>query len=179
MVERAFRQRQLGKDDVDEAGGQLLEQADVGRLFDQPDLDVGFHVLQRLRDDARGDRLERADDQRPRVVGAGEVGFRGADAGENGGGVSVEQSSLAGQRDRLRSAGALEQAVADDRFECCDLVTHRRLHVAEAHSGGAERSLLCDGFEGEEMPKLNTQPALECHVHRNGDPSRSIPAPSR
>jgi hypothetical protein len=77
--------------------------------------------------------------------------------------VREQQRARVGQRDRARAAGAVDQPLPDDALECRNLLGDGRLCVAEAPRGAAERSLLRDRLEGEQMPQLNAEPTISLH----------------
>ena len=78
-------------------------------------------------------------------------------------GVPEEQLTRLCERDRARSAGALDELLADDLLERLDLLADRRLRVAEPLRGAAERPLGGDGLQRGEMPQFDSEPAIRFH----------------
>ena len=74
-----------------------------------------------------------------------------------------EQLAALGQRDRTRAAGALDQPLPDDALEGRDLLADRRLGVAELFRGAAERAVLRDRLQGDQMAQLESQPIIRFH----------------
>jgi hypothetical protein len=66
--------------------------------------------------------------------------------------VTEQHLAGLGQLDRAGAARALDQALADDPLERCDLLADRRLDVAQTRGGTAERALLGDGLERRQVP---------------------------
>ena len=112
-------------------------------------------------EDLRADALVRADPQRAGLAGVerGEIGLRGLEARGDRVGVAEEQLARLGQRDGPRAARAVDQLLADDPLEHRDLLADRRLRVAELLGGAAERALLGDRLQGDQMAELEPEPA--------------------
>src|SRR5262249_17820754 len=75
----------------------------------------------------------------------------------------------------------LDQAPAGQALEGGDLMADRRLHVPEPRGGAAERSLVCHGFERDQMTKLDARPPLARHARcdaRTAVSSARPPAPN-
>ena len=70
------------------------------------------------------------------------------------------RSSVAGlgQRDGPRAAGTVDQPLADDPLQHRDLLADRRLRVAELARGAAERALLGDRLQGDQVTQLEPEP---------------------
>ena len=119
--------------------------------------------------DARADRLIGADPERPGLAGAerGDVGPRRVEPGDDRLGVTEQQHSGLGQRDGARTAGPLDERLADDLLERRDLLADGRLRVAEPIGRATERSLPRDRVEGGEVAHLDSEPLIRlcdrCH----------------
>ena len=135
------------------------------RRLREPELDlrpVGAEPPHHLGQHARADALVRPDAQRPGLAGAQRehVGPGGGEAVDDRLGVTKEQRSGLGHRDRARPAGALDEPLADDALERRDLLADRRLRVAELRGGAAERAGARDGLERREVPDLDAEPVV-------------------
>ena len=69
-----------------------------------------------------------------------------------------QRLAFVGQRDGLRTGRAMDETMADDPLERCDLLADRGLNVPKRTRGPAERRLLRDRHERGEMPKLDAEP---------------------
>jgi hypothetical protein len=76
--------------------------------------------------------------------------------------VRVLHHDLAGacEAHRLRAAGALDQALADDTLERRDLLADRGLRVPELGGRAVERRLARDCVEREKVAQLDTDPSV-------------------
>ena len=122
------------------------------------------------RQDARADRLERADANRAggaRAKGF-EIGVGRAQRGDDAIGVAQQERPGVGRAERAATAAALEQAHPDDPLERADLLAQRGLGVAEPGGGARERALLDDRVERGEVAQLGAQqPISTIHRSRN------------
>ena len=163
------REREDDEAEVDlTALDQAEELAVVGRL-DERHVDLrplrrGSDAKQR-REDARADALVRADPQRAGVAGAegAQVGLGGTEAGRDPVGMREQELPASVSEIGLRAARPLDEALADDALEHCDLLADRRLRVAEPLRRAAERAFLGDGLERDQMPQLETHPFISLH----------------
>jgi hypothetical protein len=78
--------------------------------------------------------------------------------------VSGKQRTCLGKHDAALSACALDEALADQRFECCDLMADCRLGVAETLGGAAKGAGFGDGLKGDEMAQLEAGPIMQLHT---------------
>ena len=113
-------------------------------------------------EDARADRLVRADAQRPGLTGAErrDVRARGVEPRDDRLGVAQKELAGLGQRDGARAAGPLDERLADDLLERRDLLADGRLRVAEPLGGAAERSLARNRAERGEVAQLDPEPLI-------------------
>jgi hypothetical protein len=77
--------------------------------------------------------------------------------------VSQQQLAGLGQGDRARAARTLDQLLADDALQRRDLLADRRLRVAEALRRTAERAVLRDRLQRDEVTELEPEPAIRFH----------------
>ena len=112
-----------------------------------------------------------ADPQRARLAGAerGDVGARRVEPRDDRLRVPEEQLAGLGERDGPRTAGALDERLADDPLERRDLLADGRLRVAEPLRGAAERALARDRVERGEVANLDAEPLIRlsdrCHEY--------------
>ena len=78
-----------------------------------------------------------------------------------------------GQRDRPRAAGALDEPQPDDALERRDLLRDGRLRVAEPLGRPAERALVGDRLERDEVAQVESEPAIRFHDGRVQGTSKS------
>ena len=78
--------------------------------------------------------------------------------------MAEQQAAGLGHRDGPRPAGTLDELLADDPLERRDLLADRRLRVAEAARGAAERALLRKRLQRREMAQLDAEPAIGFHL---------------
>jgi len=136
---------------------------DLGPLGGEPPHD--------LRQQARADRLERADAQRAEraALQGGQVGLGRLQAGDDRLGVAQEQPARLGERDGSRAARALDEPLADDPLERLDLLADRGLRVAEPLGGASERPLFGERLERGEVADLDAEPARWSIKFRDGN----------
>ena len=149
---------------------QLEQLALVLRLVEH-DLDLRValgEAAEESRDDLRSDALERPDAKTPGVPGLERAHVRlgGEKSRLNRVCVAQENAAGLGERDRPWASGALDQPEADDALQCGDLLRDRGLRVAEALGRLAERALVCDRLEGDEVAEVEAQPAISIHDRR-------------
>ena len=149
-------------------GSITNEQVDLAALEPRFELvvdrrlrELDLHFRERLLEpadergeEARADALVGADAERPgRALGERrEIGLCGLHPRDDRLRVAKQQLPGLGERDRPRPARALDQLLADGTFQCRHLLADRRLGVAERARGTAERAVLRDGLESEEVP---------------------------
>jgi len=68
--------------------------------------------------------------------------------------VAEEDAASLGQGDGPWTSGALDQPESDDALERRDLLRNCGLRVAEVLGRLAERALVCDRLEGDEMTEV-------------------------
>ena len=68
--------------------------------------------------------------------------------------MTQHQPSGLRQRDRPRPAGPFDQLLADDALERRDLLADGGLRIPERDRRAAERALLRDGLERQQMAQL-------------------------
>ena len=137
-LERVDAEAHVGLAALDE----LQQLAVVGRL-DEADVDLGpfgGEAREQPGEDACADRLVGADAERTGIAGGErlEVGARRLQSRHDPLRVTEEQGARLRQGHGPRTSGALDQTLADDALEGCDLLTDRRLRVAEPLRGTAE-----------------------------------------
>ena len=167
-LERPALERKHAEADVDLAALHELEQLEVVVRLHEPDVDIRPLVAkcaEQRGEDARPDRLVRADAERPGVAVAEgvEVGLSRCQTRGDGARVRKQQRPRTGQRDGSRAARAVDELLVDDALERCDLLGDGRLRVAEAACGAAERALVGDSLEGQQMPQFDAQPTISLH----------------
>ena len=74
-----------------------------------------------------------------------------------------QQLAGLGQRHGARAARPLDQLLADGALERGDLLADRRLRVAERLRRAAERAVLGDGLERDEMAQLDAEETISFH----------------
>jgi hypothetical protein len=77
--------------------------------------------------------------------------------------VAQEHLPRFGQLDAAGARRALDQALSDQTLERADLLTDRRLDVAEAGRGTPKRAFFGNGFECGEMPDLDPGRVIDPH----------------
>ena len=123
---------------------------------------VGQEAAHDAGEDARTDRLVRADAQRARLARAqcGDVGASCVEPRDDRLRVAEEHLARVGQRHRAWAAGALDERLADDLLERRDLLAHRGLRVAEPIRRPTERPLARHGVERREVANLDAKPLI-------------------
>ena len=116
----------------------------------------------------RADALERPDAQPSGVAGLERAHVRLGREEPRLDRVGVAEEDLAGlgEGDRAWATGALDQPEPDDPLERRDLLGDRRLRVAEILGGLAERPLVRDRLERDEMAEIEAEPAISFHDRR-------------
>jgi hypothetical protein len=79
-----------------------------------------------------------------------------------------------GDTDRLRPARTVEHRAADGLLQPGDLLTHRRLGIAEPRCRPAERTLVDDGRHGGEMAQLDLRHSRHATSRTSDLPMASI-----
>ncbi len=115
-----------------------------------------------LREDLRPDALEDPHAERAGLAcGEGrEIGLGGLQARDDHACVAQQQLPGLGQRDRSRPPGPLDELLADDALERCDLLADRRLRVPELAGRAAERALGLERVESGQMAQLDAEPGV-------------------
>jgi hypothetical protein len=110
-------------------------------------------LAQQARDDLRSDALERSDAQTAGVAGleGSHVSLRGEQPCLDRVGVPEEHLAGLGKGDRARAARAVDQAQPHDALECGDLLGDGRLRVAQTLGRTAERALVRDCLERDQV----------------------------
>ena len=133
--------------------------------FHQVDLAVGCTAPKRIEDGRKEERAEAAFDADansgvPLLTHAGELQMSLVEPGKDASCLREENDSGSGWRNPM-SAGlrSSQQPLADDSLEHGDLVTDRRLGVAELARRALERLFAGNGLECREMPDLDPVPA--------------------
>ncbi len=77
----------------------------------------------------------------------------------------MPQQELAGlgQRDTAGAAGTLHELLADDPFECLDLLADRGLRIAELLRGATERAFFRHRLQSGEVADLDAEPSIRPH----------------
>ena len=162
-VERAFRQRRLRQSEIDLAADERRQQRDGRRVLVQRHRRA---VDAQQRRDETGEQVgRRADSQRGVAVPVErrEIGLGGTHARDHRVGVREHDLAGIGQRERPRSARAVDQALPRQVLECRDLMADRRLHVPEARRSTAERPLTRNRVQRHEVSQLHSRPPFACH----------------
>ena len=171
-LERAVGQRRAAEREIELAGLDEGVEVGVGRRLREPELDsrpVREEAPHDAGEDARADRLVGADPERPRLAGAerGDVGPRRVEPRDDRLGVAEQEHPCLGERDRARTAGPLDERLADDALERRDLLADGRLGVAEPLGRATERPFARDCVEGGEVAHLDSEPLIRlsdrCH----------------
>ena len=129
---------------------------------------VGYVGDESRREDVTAGALIHAHVQRTNSAGpeGSEVGLSGVDARHDRLGVGQKHLARFRQRDRARSARAVDEPLTHDAFEGCDLLAHGRLGISEMLGRAAERPLGGDRLKGREMPELEAQPLIRLANHK-------------
>ena len=70
-------------------------------------------------------------------------------------GMRQEDGTRRREGDGAGATRTIDEALAGEALERCDLVTDRGLHVAETKCGAPEGAFLCDRAQRDEMPELD------------------------
>ena len=75
--------------------------------------------------------------------------------------MARQQRASLREHHRALAAGALDHALADERFQRGNLMAHRRLRVAQTLGGTNERAFLGDRLEGDQVTQLEPGPIMQ------------------
>ena len=168
---RAGLDRQRPERQVELSALDHLQQLALVQRLAEHDLDLRMRLgepSKKGRDDAGADTLEGADAEPAGVTGLERLHVRlgGEQARLDGVRVAQEDRAGLGERDGAGAAGALDELEPDDALERRDLLRDRRLRVAEALGGSAERALVRDRLQRHQMAQVEAEPAIRFHDRR-------------